>query len=67
MQYILEEFYNVKQPFKKNGKLSIKGKKAYNELIDLLYAVNNLINIDIDEVVDTLEELANEDYEEDYE
>lgn len=44
-----------KQPFTDNGII------AYGKLIDILYAVGNLTNNDVNDIVETLDSIANEE------
>lgn len=47
-----EEGY--RQPF------TVKGCKAYSKLVEILYAVGNLTEIDMSEVVERLDDIAEE-------
>ena len=42
---ILKDYFNCKRPFKKNGKLSKNGEKAYARLVSLLEDIDHLIDI----------------------
>lgn len=44
-----------KQPFTDSGSV------AYGKLIDILYAVENLTDTDMENIVETLDSIANED------
>lgn len=45
-----------KQPFTDNGII------AYGKLIDILYAVGNLTDTDMNDIIETLDSIANEEY-----
>ena len=45
-----------KQPFTDSGII------AYGKLIDILYAVGNLTDTDMENIVETLDSIANEEY-----
>ena len=45
-----------KQPFTDSGSI------AYGKLIDILYAVGNLTDTDVEHMVETLDSIANEEF-----
>lgn len=45
-----------KQPFTDRGSI------AYGKLIDILYAVGNLTDTDVEHMVETLDSIANEEF-----
>lgn len=45
-----------RQPF------TIKGNKTYSKLVDILYAVGNLTETDMNEAVERLDDIVNEMY-----
>ena len=58
---ILKDYFNCKRPFKKNGKLSKNGEKAYARLVSLLADIDNLIDINFSSKIDELDSLAPSD------
>lgn len=61
LESILQEYFNCKKPFKKNGKLSTNGESAYAKLVELLYDIDNLVDINVNRFIDDLDELAPSD------
>ena len=56
LEEILQEYFNCKHPFKKDGDLSESGLNAYKKLTDLLYDLEALEVIeDADDAVETLD------------
>lgn len=56
LEQILQQHFNCKHPFKKNGELSAQGWKAYRKLIDIVYDLCSIEAIDnADDVVETLD------------
>lgn len=60
---ILKDYFNCKRPFKKNGKLSKNGEKAYARLVSLLDDIDNLIDINFSSKIDELDEIFESDEE----
>ena len=58
LEEILQKYFNCKKPFNKNGNLSINGEIAYSKLVDLLYALDELVEINASWVIDDLDKLA---------
>lgn len=42
--------------------LTVKGNKTYSKLIEILYAVGNVTEVDMEEVVERLDDITNEMY-----
>ncbi len=52
---ILGKWFNCKNPFCSNGELSASGSLAYGKLIELLYDVGKITEIDMNDIVETLD------------
>lgn len=58
LEEILQEYFKCSKPFKKNGKLSVRGSVAYEKLTSLIYDLNGLDCMplkDANDIVDTLD------------
>ena len=52
-----------KRPFNKNGRLSKYGNKTYNKLLDIIYGVAYLVNMDTKSVNEIVSELDKIEWE----
>lgn len=52
-----------KRPFNKNGRLSKYGNNAYNKLLDIIYGVAYLVNMDTKSVNEIVTELDKIEWE----
>lgn len=60
LEEILQHFFNCNKPFRKDGEFTCKGSIAYAQLVELLYNVGGLTETDMNDVVETLDMIANE-------
>lgn len=70
LEEILQEM-GCKKPFLNNVEIdeegyrqpfTVKGNETYSKLIEILYAVGNLTETDMNEVVERLDDITNEMY-----
>ena len=57
LENILQEFFHCKRPFKKNGKLTVQGEKAYSQLEELMYQLD-FLGVLSDKAHDIVEKLG---------
>lgn len=70
LENILRKYFGCKKPFLKNPyydeeelcsiTMTKNGQKKYGELISLLYAISNITNIDVNNIVDELDKIVEE-------
>ena len=55
LETILQKLTGYKRVYKKDGTLSYNGLKAYSKLVDLLYNISEITEIDINAVIDKID------------
>ena len=63
LEEVIQHFFGVRRVFrKKDGEFTKVGANAYEKLIELLYNVGNLTSTDMNDIVDTLDEITHDTY-----
>lgn len=63
LEEILQHFFNCKKPFNNNGEFTKSGSKAYGKLIELIYNVGNLCDVDVNnDIVEKLDNICDDEY-----
>ena len=57
IEQILERNYGIKEPFDEKGSLTLEGPEAYNKLIAVLADVGDFFNTNIENWINTLDEV----------
>lgn len=62
LEEILQHFFGCKKPFRTDGELTCKGSAAYGNLVELLYNLSNLTEIDVNDMVETLDNIIDNQF-----
>ena len=62
LEEILQHFFRCKKPFRKDGEMTQAGVRAYARLTELLYNISNLTEIDVNDIVETLDNIIDNKY-----
>ncbi len=57
LEEILQHFFGCKKPFCKDGEMTQTGVRAYARLTELLYNISHLTEIDVNDIVETLDNI----------
>ena len=60
LEKILQVYFNSKNPLNKNGNFTEAGSRAYGNLTSLIYDLSGLIEIDVHEIIEQLDHIAND-------
>lgn len=62
LEEILQHFFGCKKPFRTDGAFTCKGSIAYGKLTELLYNIGNLTEIDMNDIVETLDNITDNEF-----
>lgn len=70
LESILQDYFNCKKPFLNNPyyddkelcpvTMTKRGYEKYGDLVSLLYRIQNLTGIDVNDIIDELDSIASE-------